>query len=107
MKRYSYPRFKAQPSPPPFNDDEKAIVKRFGTKAQYIKYSRDPNLIGFRILGLQTGFEVEASLRGSLRWLRILTIDGFGNVWRTNRKFPLRRHESLHDLVPGLWKWVR
>lgn len=103
----SFPRAPAQASTPPFNDDEKAIVKRFGTKAQYIRYSRDANLIGFRILGLNTGFEVEASLRSSLRWLRILTIDGFGNVWRTDRKFPLRRHESLHDLVPGLWRFVR
>lgn len=101
----NFPQAPRKPDPLPFNDDERAIVRRFGTKAQYVRYSRRDDLVGFRILGLKTGFEVESG--NKLRWLRILEIDGFGSVWRTDRKFPLRRHESLHDLVAGLWKWVR
>lgn len=88
-----------------FNDQEKSIVRRFGTKAVYIKYSRSDMLLGFRILGLQSGFEVESD--DKLRWARILSIGPNNQVIRTNRKLPLRFDQSLHDLVPGLWKFVR
>ena len=91
-----------------FSDNEKAIVRRFGTKVHVVRYSKREDLIGLRILGIQSGFEVEARPgHKDGRLLRLLDIDERGNVLRTRRFLRLRYNDSVHDLVCGLWSYVR
>lgn len=101
-----YPRAPAPQTRPPFSATEKAFVRRFGTKALVVGYSGRDDLVGLRIVGKNSGFEIERNTKTGSRYLRILEVIGT-QVWRTPRKLPLRFKTSEHDLVPGLRSWVR
>ncbi len=104
-KKSIYPLVCNPPPLLPFNECEKAITRRFGSKVLTVTYSGRDDLVGYKLVGTKTGFIVEAGK--FTRFIRLLDRDAFGNVWRTKRTLRLRYRDSLHDLVPGLWSYVR
>lgn len=86
--------------------EERDFVRRYGTKATIVRYSGRDDMVGLRVLGKSSGFQIEAGEKPGERYFRVLTVEGL-NVVTTPRKLALRFADSLHHLVTGTRSWVR
>lgn len=84
---------------------EKMFIRAFGSKVWRVRYSNRPDYVGLMILGRSVGFIVRRT-SDNKRELRLINVKEHGRLEFTNRRYLLKKPDSLSNMQPGLLRFV-